>query len=215
MRSLRVLHGYLFTVIGIAIGVAGLVALGAMSERIVRFIEGGDRFVLGQISVAGRGMGMGHGVHRRRDPPGGHDPGDLRKCRACRASRRRSAPADPSTSQFMTVTQEPCSGWTSRCRCPIATTAPCPSAAGGFSSKAITRWRSSARRSPPRAASVGSHITLEDEDYEVVGVLDRMLTAPDRFVMVAIADARAQWVAKDRLPRTCSPRAAWRSPPPI
>ena len=38
MRSLRVLRGYLFTVLGIAIGVAGLVALGAMSERIVRFI---------------------------------------------------------------------------------------------------------------------------------------------------------------------------------
>src|SRR5206468_2437792 len=29
-----------------------------------------------------------------------------------------------------------------------------------------------------------------------------MLTAPDRFVMVSIADARAQWVAKDRLLRT-------------
>ena len=33
-------------------------------------------------------------------------------------------------------------------------------------------------------------------------MLDRMLTAPDRFVMVSIADARAQWVAKDRLLRT-------------
>src|SRR5947199_10329800 len=57
----RALRGYLFTVLGIAIGVAGLVSLGAMSERIVRFIDGGDRFVLGQISVAGRGMGMGAG----------------------------------------------------------------------------------------------------------------------------------------------------------
>ena len=57
----RALRSYAFTIAGIAIGVAGLVALGAMSERIVRFIEGGDRFVLGQISVAGRGMGMGAG----------------------------------------------------------------------------------------------------------------------------------------------------------
>ena len=54
-------RGYLFTVLGIAVGVAGLVALGAMAERITRFIEGGDRFVLGQISVAGEGMGMGAG----------------------------------------------------------------------------------------------------------------------------------------------------------
>src|SRR3989449_10769683 len=69
MRSLRVLRGYLFTVVGIAIGVAGLVALGAMSERIVRFIEGGDRFVLGQISVAGRGMGMGAGFTAGGPPP--------------------------------------------------------------------------------------------------------------------------------------------------
>src|SRR2546422_2872245 len=51
---LRLLRGYAFAIAGIAIGVAGVVALGAMSERIVRFIEGGDRFVLGQISVAGR-----------------------------------------------------------------------------------------------------------------------------------------------------------------
>src|SRR5207237_3486719 len=58
---LRILRGYAFAIAGIAIGVAGLVALGAMSERIVRFIEGGHRFVLGQISVAGRGMGMGAG----------------------------------------------------------------------------------------------------------------------------------------------------------
>src|SRR5499433_2338194 len=57
----RLLRGYGFTVAGIAIGVAGLTALGGMSERIVRFIEGGDRFVLGQISVAGRGLGMGAG----------------------------------------------------------------------------------------------------------------------------------------------------------
>src|SRR5216110_3302422 len=57
----RALRGYVFTIAGIAIGVAGIVALGAMAERIVRFIEGGDRFVLGQISVAGRGMGMGAG----------------------------------------------------------------------------------------------------------------------------------------------------------
>ena len=47
--------------LGIAVGMAGLVALGAMAERITRFIEGGDRFVLGQISVAGEGMGMGAG----------------------------------------------------------------------------------------------------------------------------------------------------------
>ena len=33
-------RGYGFTVLGIAVGMAGLVALGAMAERISRFIEG-------------------------------------------------------------------------------------------------------------------------------------------------------------------------------
>jgi putative ABC transport system permease protein len=35
-----------------------------------------------------------------------------------------------------------------------------------------------------------------------VGVLERTLTAPDRFVIVTIEDARRQWVAKDALLRT-------------
>jgi len=100
------LRGYLFTVLGIAIGVAGLVALGAMSERIVRFIEGGDRFVLGQISVAGRGMGMGAGF----------TAGGLLPAATIRAlaevpgvdgvQAQVMLPLDPSTSQFMTLTQE-------------------------------------------------------------------------------------------------------------
>src|SRR2546422_911957 len=114
---LRLLRGYAFAIAGIAIGVAGVVALGAMSERIVRFIEGGDRFVLGQISVAGRGMGMGAGF-----------------------------------------------------------------TAGG--------------------AARGSRLPLEGAEYGVVGILERMLTAPDRFVFVPIEDAREQWVAKDRMLRT-------------
>ena len=49
---------------------------------------------------------------------------------------------------------------------------------------------------------VGSSLTLEGESYQLVGVLERMLTAPDRFVIVPIEDARPQWVAKDPLLRT-------------
>src|SRR2546427_715904 len=102
----RALRGYLFTIAGIAIGVAGIVALGAMAERIVRFIDGGDRFVLGQISVAGRGMGMGAGF----------TAGGLLPAAAIEAIRKVEGvagvqpqvmlPLNPSTSQFMTLTQE-------------------------------------------------------------------------------------------------------------
>jgi putative ABC transport system permease protein len=53
-----------------------------------------------------------------------------------------------------------------------------------------------------RGLRVGDRLPLEGESYEVVGVLERTLTAPDRFVVVAIEDAREQWIAKDRLLRT-------------
>src|SRR5919201_86953 len=106
MRLARTARAYLFTVLGIAIGVAGLVSLGAMSERIVRFIDGGDRFVLGQISVAGRGMGMGAGF-----TAGGLLPAaTINKISAVPGvtgvQRQVMLPLDPSTSQFMTLTQE-------------------------------------------------------------------------------------------------------------
>src|SRR5204862_7540601 len=103
---LRALRGYAFTVVGIAIGVADIVALGAMAERIVRFIEGGDRVVLGQISVAGKGMGMGAGF----------TGGGLLPARVLRriaevdgvsgVQAQVMLPLNPSTSQFMTLTQE-------------------------------------------------------------------------------------------------------------
>jgi ABC-type antimicrobial peptide transport system permease subunit len=197
------LRGYLFTVLGIAIGVAGLVALGAMSERIVRFIEGGDRFVLGQISVAGRGMGMGTGF----------TAGGLLPAAAIRAiaevpgvagvQAQVMLPLDPSTSQFMTLTQELVLGMDLSVPMPNRHYRSLPVRAGRFLEEGERRVAVvGAAFAASRGLAVGSRIKLEEETFEVVGVLDRMLTAPDRFVMVPIEDARAQWVAKDRLLRT-------------
>jgi ABC-type antimicrobial peptide transport system permease subunit len=197
------LRGYLFTVLGIAIGVAGLVALGAMSERIVRFIEGGDRFVLGQISVAGRGMGMGTGF-----TAGGLLPAATIRAIAevpgvAGVQAQVMLPLDPSTSQFMTLTQELVLGMDLSVPMPNRHYRSLPVRAGRFLNEGERRVAVvGASFAASRGLSVGSRITLEEETFEVVGVLDRMLTAPDRFVMVPIEDARAQWVAKDRLLRT-------------
>jgi putative ABC transport system permease protein len=199
----EVLRGYGFTVAGIAIGVAGLVGLGAMGERIVRFIEGGDRFVLGQISVAGRGMGMGTGF-----TAGGLLPASAIKAIAkvegvAAVQPQVMLPLNPSTSQFLTLTQELVLGMD-------LTVAP-PNREYPVLPLRVGR---SLRPGDRRVAVVGaafaaSHdirpggsLTLEGERYDVVGVLERTLTAPDRFVIVSIQDAREQWVAKDRLLRT-------------
>jgi putative ABC transport system permease protein len=194
---------YAFTIVGIAIGVAGLVALGAMAERIVRFIEGGDRFVLGQISVAGRGMGMGAGF-----TGGGLLPG--RVVRALAAVEGVSGvqaqvmlPLNPTTSQFMTLSQELLLGMDVSVPSPNRFYRTLPVRRGRFlrdGDRKVAVLGDSLATS--RQLGVGGRIVLEGQSYEVVGVLEKMMTAPDRFVIVPIADAREQWVAKDQMLRT-------------
>jgi putative ABC transport system permease protein len=203
VRLREILRGYGFTVAGIAIGVAGLVGLGAMGERIVRFIEGGDRFVLGQISVAGRGMGMGTGF-----TAGGLLPSSAIKAIAkvegvAAVQPQVMLPLNPSTSQFLTLTQELVLGMDLRVAPPNREYPVLPLRVG----RALRPGdRRVAVVGAAFAASHGIHpggtVTLEGERYDVVGVLERTLTAPDRFVIVPIEDAREQWVAKDRLLRT-------------
>jgi len=199
----RQLRRYAFTVVGIAIGVAGLVALGAMGERIVRFIEGGDRFVLGQISVAGKGMGMGTGF-----TAGGMLRGDtiaaLSKVPGVSGVQAQvMLPLNPTTSQFMTLTQELVLGMDLSVPMPNRHFRELPVREGRFlreGDRHVAVVGSSFAAS--HGLHVGSRLVLEGVSYDVVGVLERMLTAPDRFVMVSIADAREQWVAKDPLLRT-------------
>jgi putative ABC transport system permease protein len=200
---LQALRGYVFTIAGIAIGVAGIIALGAMAERIVAFIEGGDRFVLGQISVAGSGMGMGTGF----------TAGGLLPATAIEAIRKVDGvsgvqpqvmlPLNPSTSQFMTLTQELVLGMDLAVPSPNRHYRTLPVRVGRYLREG-DRHRAvvGASFAASHGLSPGSQLALEGATYEVVGVLERMLTAPDRFVIVSIQDAREQWVAKDRLLRT-------------
>ena len=194
---------YAFTIVGIAIGVAGLVALGAIAERIVRFIEGGDRFVLGQISVAGRGMGMGAGF-----TGGGLLPARvLQRIAAVDGVSGVQAqvmlPLNPTTSQFMTLTQELVLGMDLTVPSPNRYYRTLPVQRGRFlrdGDRHLAVLGESIAIS--RGLDVGGRITLEGQPYEVVGILERMMTAPDRFVIVSVADAREQWVAKDSMLRT-------------
>lgn len=197
------LRSYAFTIVGIAVGVAGLVALGAMSERIVRFIDGGDRFVLGQISVAGRGMGMGAGF-----TAGGLLPAaTVRAIAAVSGVEGVQAqvmlPLNPSTSQFMTLTQELVLGMDLAVPSPNRHYRTLPMKRGRFLREDDRRRAVvGASFAASHALDVGGTLDLEGQRYEIVGVLERMLTAPDRFVIVPIADAREQWVAKDAMLRT-------------
>jgi ABC-type antimicrobial peptide transport system permease subunit len=164
----------------------------------MRFIEGGDRFVLGQISVAGKGIGMGVGF-----TGGGLLPAS--KIREIAAIPGVSAvqpqvmlPLQTSTSQFLTLTQELILGLDLSRPMPNRSYPSLPVEAGRF-------LRDGDRRvvvvgadfAATRKLRPGSPLTLEGTPYTVVGVLERILTAPDRFAIVSIQDARELLRAKD------------------
>ncbi len=206
-------RGYLFTVLGIAVGMAGLVALGGMAERITRFIEGGDRFALGQISVAGQGLGPGAGF-----TGGGLLPrGKIEEIRVVPGVAGIQAqvmlPLNPVTSQFLTLTQELILGLDLSVPMPNRHYRELPVRAGRF-------LRSGDRReavvgadfAAARGLGTGSRLVLDGQNFLVVGVLERTLTAPDRFAIVSIEAARDLWLAKDPLLRQLFGAGATLSP---
>jgi putative ABC transport system permease protein len=50
-----------------------------------------------------------------------------------------------------------------------------------------------------RGLRAGSRLELSGRAFEVVGVLDKTLTAPDRFAIVPLEDARDLWLRRDPL----------------
>ena len=193
-------RGYLFTVLGIAVGVAGLVTLGAMAERITRFIEGGDRFVLGQISVAGEGMGMGAGFTAGGLLRGAKIAEIARVPGVASVQPQVMLPLKTSTSQFLTMTQELVLGLDPRVAVPNRNYRELPVRSGRFLQQGDRRMVVvGADFAASRRLRAGSVLALSGLDFRVVGVLDKTLTAPDRFAMVTIEDARDLWLRRDPL----------------
>jgi ABC-type lipoprotein release transport system permease subunit len=196
-------RGYGFAIAGIAVGMAGLVALGALAQRISRFIEGGHRFVLGQISVAGAGIGTGAGftaggllrrptIEAIRQVPG-----------VMAVQAQVMLPLDPGTSQLFSVNQELVLGVDLAVESPNRNYPTFPMAQGRALVPADRgRVVLGAELAAGRALRPGGSIRIGDRHFEVVGVLERLLTAPDRFAIVPIEDARALWLAVDPTLRT-------------
>ncbi len=192
--------GYGFTVLGIAVGMAGLVALGAMAERIGRFIDGGDRFVLGQISVAGEGMGMGAGFTAGGLLPAARIAEIARVPGVAVVQPQVMLPISTSTSHFLTLTQELLMGVD-----PVA-----PLANRHYRALPVRAGRALAAAdrkvavlgsdfAASRKLDVGGILPVGALEFTVVGILDKTLTAPDRFVMVPLEDARDVWLRRDPL----------------
>jgi len=191
-------RGYLFTLFGIAVGVAGLLALGAMAERITRFIQGGDRFVLGQISVAGEGIGMGTGFTAGGLLPRSKIQEIARVPGVAAVQAQVMLPLNTTTSHFLTLTQELVLG--------LDLTVPTPNRHYGELPVRAGRFLRDGDRggivvgtdfAAARGLRVGGTLRLGEKDFSVVGVLDKTLTAPDRMAFVSIEDARGMWLQRD------------------
>lgn len=191
-------RGYGFAVAGIAVGMAGLVALGALADRISRFIDGGHRFVLGQISVAGAGLGTGAGF----------TAGGLLRRQTIEAIRRVPGvaaiqaqvmlPLNPGTSELFSVNQELVLGVDLGVPTPNRNYPTFPMAEGRALVPADRgRVMVGTELAAGRALRSGSHLRIGERDFEVAGVLERLLTAPDRFAIMPIEDARELWLALD------------------
>ncbi len=190
MRELRrhAVRGIL-TAAGIAIGVAALVLLGALSEKTSRLVEGGRDFGAGQITVSGAGGDVGTGMAR----------GALVSGEQLAALRAVPGVADVAPIVMFPLTDSPALPFT---LAPLAF---------GVDTELLAKNR---RVPPPRvrtgrlvpqpgsnevvigqlvakrfAADVGSTITVRGHQFHVVGVLEPTLTGPDSFVMMPFATA--------------------------
>ncbi|HJQ83583.1 MAG TPA: ABC transporter permease, partial [Candidatus Binatia bacterium] len=189
------------TAAGIAIGVAALVLLGALSEKLSRLVEGGRDFATGQISVSGAGTGAVTGMTR----------GGL-------LSRDQLAALErvPGVSLVAPIVMFPLSDT------PAALPFTLAPMVFGVDLAALERNR---RSPPPRVqtgrlvpaaadevvignqvarhfkAGPGDTLTLRGKTFRVVGVLESTLTGPDSFVFMPFPSAQSLLIESEPLLR--------------
>jgi putative ABC transport system permease protein len=190
------------TVMGIAIGVAGLVLLGALSEKLTRLVEGGRDFATGQITVSGAGTGAVSGMTR-----GGLLSGDQLAALA----------AVPGAAGVAPIVMFPATDT------PAALPFTLAPMVFGVDVEALLQNR---RSRPPRVragrlvpapgsnqvvlgsevarrfgAAPGGTVTLRGQTFEVAGVLEPTLTGPDSFAFMPFATAQRLLIDSEPLLR--------------
>jgi len=190
------------TAAGIAIGVAALVLLGALSEKLNRLVEGGRDFATGQITVSGAGTGALTGMTR-----GGLLSQD-------QLSRLKTVAG---VTLVAPIVMFPASDT------PTALPFTLAPLVFGIDVAALQQNR---RSPPPRVRSgkllpeagtgevvvgsqvaryfhvdTGSTIQVRGRTFHVVGVLDSTLTGPDSFILMPFATAESLLVETEPLLR--------------
>jgi putative ABC transport system permease protein len=191
------------TAAGIAIGVAALVLLGALAEKMDRLVSGGRDFATGQITVSGAGSG---------GAPGGMIRGALLSGEQLKALPGIDGVAAVAPIVIFPVNDGPP---------PL----PFTLAPMVFGVDLILLWQSNAVAPPKIAtgrlipepdsqevvigsqvarnfeATVGSTLTIRGRSFTVCGVLEQTLTGPDSFVFMPFPAAEQLLVESEPLLR--------------
>jgi len=189
----RKLRAFL-TIFGISIGVFALVVMGALAEKLTLLVDGGMKYYSGKVVVSGDTQFAGlYTVPLKksmlRDIE--HTPGVARASASVSALVDEEIPA-VSLGTIPTIQAE-------------------DGRAKGYE-KFVVRY---AEGREPRSADagkialgsdlvkkynahVGGFVEIRDERYEVIGILDKTLTAPDNAVIMSMQDAQS--IVHDGLP---------------
>lgn len=184
----------LLTILGIVIGIFAFSVMGAMSEKMNLMIDGGVRFVSGQIIVGAKGGAMGN-------PISGSllDDGLINKIKevdGVKATQKRVVMTlDESSGQIQLGMPKIVEGWELDTGFKL----------GNDVEVEINKGRQ-LRENDNKAAVVGNDIAKDKDlkvgDYlkirgtkfRVIGITKKMMTGPDQIVFIPLKDARRLFI---------------------
>jgi putative ABC transport system permease protein len=191
------------TAAGIAIGVAALVLLGSLAEKMGRLVDGGRDFAMGQITVSGAGSGGAPGGMLRGALLSGEQLAALPKVDGVKAvapivifPASDGPPPLPFTLAPMVFGVDLVLLWQSNAVAPptiaVGRLIPKPDSNEVVIGCQVARTF---------AATVGSVLTIRGKEFSVAGVLEPTLTGPDSFVFMPFTIAEQLLVESDPMLR--------------
>ncbi|TDB37940.1 MAG: ABC transporter permease [Actinobacteria bacterium] len=173
------------TIFGITIGVLALVVMGAMAEKLNLLVDGGIRYYGDKVTVTDSGANGALGgplsvtkIKELEDVEG-----------AARASASLSMLLDPESTGGTIGVPQMITGTDGRQRGYESSELKCAEGRNlQLGDKGVVVLGSDL--ATKLDAEVGKEVTVRGRQFEVVGITERTLTAPDQTVMMSLADAQ-------------------------
>ena len=181
-RKLRVL----LTIFGITIGVLALVVMGSMAEKINLLVSGGTKYYSDKVTVQAAGTALFSSSaalpqQARGDQGGARGGRGLRPASACCSTPKPGA----SFGMPAMIVGSDMRGQDLESFKITYSARPGPDARA-----TSARWCWAPTWSRSWTRKVGGNVTVRGEQFKVVGIMDKTLTAPDTSVYMTLPDAQ-------------------------